>query len=76
MVVGFFGTVAVALGIAALRLVLRPRHPGALPPSAEVYLSNDRRIESLFRDLWRFVALTGAGAGAQFAALVWQLGQS
>lgn len=76
LVLGLGGTASVVLGVAALRLILRPRDPAASPPSDEVDFANDPRVDSLFRELWRFVAVTALGAGAQFVALIWQLSES
>jgi hypothetical protein len=76
IIVGVAGTCAVGLGVGALRLILRPRDPAAAPPSDEVDFTNDPKVDSLFRELWRFVAVTAVGAAAQFIALMWQLSES
>ena len=75
MIVGLVGAGAVAFGVLALWLILRPVDPGAEPPTDEASMNwqSDPGVDSLFRELWRFVATTAAGASAILAALVWQL---
>lgn len=75
LIVGLIGAGVVALGVLALWLILRPVDPDAQPPTAETSIDwhLDPRVDSLFRELWRFVATTAVGASAILAALIWQL---
>ncbi len=75
MIVGLVGAGVVAFGVLALWLILRPVDPDAQPPTDEASMKwhLDPRVDSLFRELWRFVATTAVGASAILAALIWQL---
>jgi len=75
LTIGLIGSGVVAFGVLALWLILRPVDPDAQPPTDEASLNwqSDPRVDSLFRELWRFVATTAVGASAILAALVWEL---